>query len=198
MKPRATGISPGVRLILPFIGPAQSLVRRPILLDESSPESGKHTAMNTRTILSAACALGLFTMAYLPPERLSAQGEGESLNSPPIEMVVSANTSAERWRTSHNGIMGPVSLLPDKQVAIALNASRGQADNPVSIAPLDGGSVIADNPLRVDDDGMVYFTFEGGNSLGLYRVVVTIGSERYQLLFYVVNPESVRAGCQDP
>jgi hypothetical protein len=154
--------------------------------------------MNRQRILSVAFAIAIFAITYFPTEKLSAQGEGENLNSPPIEMVVSANTTAERWRTSRSGIMGPVSLAPDKQIAIGLNASRNQAGNPVIIAPLDGGGVVADDPLLVDSDGMIYFSFEGGNSLGLYRVMVTIGAEQYQLRFYVVDSENIIAGCEDP
>jgi len=68
---------------------------------------------------------------------------------------------------------------------------------PVGIAPLDGGEVVASENLTVDNDRSVHFSFTGGETPGLYRVLVTIASEQYELQFYVSHTEP-DSGCTPP
>jgi hypothetical protein len=65
----------------------------------------------------------------------------------------------------------------------------------VGFAPLDGGEIIASPNLQVDSDGAVAFAFRGGDTPGLYRVLVTIGGEQYEMQFYVGASNPDAAAC---
>ena len=155
--------------------------------------------MHIRKILTLALAAAISGTICLTTEKVSAQAEFENRQSTAIGMVgVRGTSNDEIQRTSHSGIMDPIGLRPNQQIAIALNVSSNRANYPVGIAPLDGGEVFASENLHVASDGTVGFTFQGGNTPGLYRVVVTIGSEQYELQLYVVKPDVVESGCIPP
>ena len=154
--------------------------------------------MNTKRNLSAAFAIAVFAMNYLPPERLSAQEEGENRYSSPIEMMVNPDTHEEMRLTSHGGLLDPVSLNPSTQIAIILRGPSINSRDPVGIAALDGGEIIAPNDLRAAEDGTVAFTFEAPSTPGLCRVTVVIGPEQYQLRLYVAKPQETAPDCVTP
>jgi hypothetical protein len=153
--------------------------------------------MTIKKLLAAAC-LGAIAIVCLTAEKLSAQAEGENRYSSPIEMVVNAGTNGERQRASHDGVMEAVGLWPNEQIAITLTGSSFRAKDPVGIAPLDGGEIFADPDLSVAGDGTVAFAFQGGRTPGLYRVVITVGPEQYQLQLYVARPQNTGPDCQEP
>ena len=121
----------------------------------------------------------------LPAGRVSAQQEGEDLQSTPIGMVAEDYTNETIQRTSQFGIMAPIGLRRNQQTAITLSVPSSWADSPVGIAPLDGGQIISTETLHVGTDGTVNFVFMGADSPGLYRLSVLVGSKRYQLQLYV-------------
>jgi hypothetical protein len=135
--------------------------------------------------LAAACLVALATIC-LCPDKITAQttyGTG----SPPIEMVANSGTTIEQWQTSQSGNFAPVGLRPGEQTPITLILSSSSAGHPVGIAPLDGGEIVAAPNLSVTTDGTLAFNFKGGNTPGLYRVLVTIASQQYFLRFYVIK-----------
>ncbi|HWL93719.1 MAG TPA: hypothetical protein VNT79_09295 [Phycisphaerae bacterium] len=150
--------------------------------------------MNTKQFFSAFLA-AVFAVICFPAEKVSAQGQDGNFSHTPIDMVVNAGTSEERWATSHFGIVGPIGLRPDEQIAITLIASNTNRGYLVGIAPLDGGALLGAEDLVVAEDGTINFTFQGGNTPGIYRVVVAIGAEQYQLRLYVARPEEIPAIC---
>lgn len=146
--------------------------------------------MNTANRLPFIAALIVITC--LPCAKLSAQVDYGTSSSPPIEMVANSGSTKERWQTSHLGNFGPVGLRPGGQIPITLIVSGSAAGYPVSIAPLDGGEIVAAPNLSVTSDSTVAFNFRGGTTPGLYRVLVTIASQQYYLQFYVVKqPDGV-------
>lgn len=155
--------------------------------------------MQIQKIFSLALATAISGTIYLTTEKVSAQAEFENHQSTPIEIAaIRSGSNQEIHRTSEFGIVEPIGLRPNQQIAITLNASSNRANYPVGIAPLDGGEVFSSENLRVASNGTVGFTFEGGNTPGLYRVVVTIGSEQYELLLYVAKPSDIEGGCIPP
>lgn len=52
---------------------------------------------------------------------------------------------------------------------------------------VDGGTV-RQSSLFVSKDGKVGFSFQAGDTTGLYRVQVTVGSDQYELQLYAVVP----------
>lgn len=157
--------------------------------------------MNTRKILSATLIAAAFAVTYLPAERISAQtlyGLYGKASSPPIQMEVAGDTTGIRQRTSQFGIMDPIGVLPGEQIGINLIVASNRVNYPVGIVSLDGGEIIAPANLYVTSNGTngaVGFTFKGGNTRGLFRVLVSIGSERYQLQLIVAQS---RFNCPPP
>ena len=149
--------------------------------------------MITRT-LSFAIFTALSFMLCCPVHKVFAQAQGENSLSSAIEMVINAGTLAERSFTSTSGIMEPVALFPNEQLAITLNGTTDRAGRAVGITPLDGGEIIiVDRELLLDEAGVGNFIFKGGDTPGLYRVLVFLGGERYQLRFYV--DAMITPGC---
>jgi hypothetical protein len=50
----------------------------------------------------------------------------------------------------------------------------------------------------VDNDGFVVFGFGGGSTQGLYRLLVTVESQQYQLQLYVAKQQDLAPNCQEP
>ena len=154
--------------------------------------------MNTKQFFFTAFIAAAFAVIYFPAEKLSAQAQDGNPYSTAIDMVINGDTNGGRQRTSHFGIMDPIGLRADEQIAITLNVSSAWANYPVGIAPVDGGEVFAPENLSVASNGTVSFAFKGGNTPGLYRVLVTIGPEQYQLQLYVAKPGDIGPDCVTP
>ncbi len=152
--------------------------------------------MNTRRLLCSTCLALLFTVC-LPVGKLSVQAQDGNRFSPTIQMVIDGDTDEARHRTSQSGIMDPIGLFRNEQVGITLILPGNRVNYSVSIAPLDGGEVVASENLTVNGDREAHFSFKGGTTPGLYRVLVTIASEEYELQFYVSQTEP-DSGCTPP
>ncbi len=152
--------------------------------------------MNTRRLLSSTCLALLFTIG-LPVGKFSVQAQDGNRFSTAIQMVIEGDTDEARQRTSQSGIMDPIGLFRNEQVGITLIVPGSRVNYPVGIAPLDGGEVVASENLTVDNDRAAHFSFKGGTTPGLYRVLVTIASEEYELQFYVSQTEP-DSGCTPP
>jgi hypothetical protein len=160
-----------------------------------SEEPWKTNSMTTKKIPFTAFLAAVFAVVYLPVERVSAQAQDGNRYSTPIQMVVNAGINGEQLLTSHFGFMAPVGVLAGEQIPITLIVSVAWKSFPVGLAPLDGGEIISQEELVVDENGTVSFAFVGGNRPGTYRVLVTIASEQYELQLYVPKPEDMDAGC---
>jgi hypothetical protein len=142
--------------------------------------------MNIRKLLYTTF-LALLATIYLPVGKPSVQAQDGNRLSPAIQMVIDGDTGQNRQRTSHSGILDPIGLSRDEQIGITLVLPSTSINSSVGIAPLDGGEIVASENLTVAGDGTVHFSFTGGDTPGLYRVVVTIASQQYQLQFHVAT-----------
>jgi hypothetical protein len=153
--------------------------------------------MNPRKLLHTTCIVLLVTL-YLPAGKLSVQAQDGNRLSPTIQMVIDGDTSANRQRTSHSGILDPIGVFRNEQVGVNLILPGSSVNYPVGIAPLDGGQILASPNLTVNSERSAHFSFKGGETPGLYRVVVTIASEQYQLQFYVSSSSEPDIHCTPP
>jgi len=140
--------------------------------------------MNTRKLLHTTY-IALLASIYLPVGKLSVQAQDGNRFLPTIQLMVDGDASGARQRTIQSGIMEPLGLVRNEQIGINLILPSDRSNYPVGIAPLDGGEVFGSENLYVASNGSVHFSFQGGDISGLYRVLVTIASEQYQLQFYV-------------
>lgn len=152
--------------------------------------------MNTRKLHTTCIAL--LATIYLPVGKQSVQAQDGNRLSPPIQMVIDGDANETRQRTSQSGIMDPIGVLRDEQVGVNLLLPGSMINYPVGIAPLDGGEILTSPNLTVDNDRSAHFSFKGGDTPGLYRVVVTIASQQYQLQFYVSSSSSLDIHCTPP
>ena len=151
--------------------------------------------MTTKKLFSVGVIAAVFALTCFPPEKLLAQDQEGNRYSTIIEMVVNAGTDQEVWQTSQNGILQPVGVHLNEQIVVTLGVTENRIDSPVAFALLDGGQILAHRFLLIDEHGLAEFTFEGGNTPGLYRVLVSIGAEEYLLQFYVSQPN---LDCPNP
>jgi len=142
--------------------------------------------------------VAIMVSIYLPIEKLFAQDSDGNPYSPAISMTMHNETTDRTNRTSHSGIIDPVGLRPNEQATITLSVPSNWASYPVGIAPLDGGEVFGFENLQVATGGAVSFGFKAGSTPGLYRVVVSIGAERYQLQLYLPKPGDLGPDCVTP
>lgn len=154
--------------------------------------------MKPRKTCSAAVIATLFIATSLPIPKLFAQDTEGNPYSPTISMEMKNETTERTNRTSHSGIIDPVGLRSNEQATITLYAPVSWASHPVGIAPLDGGEVFGHENLQVSAAGQVCFGFKAGSTPGLYRVMVTIGGERYQLQLYLPRPGDLGIDCVTP
>jgi hypothetical protein len=153
--------------------------------------------MKTRKLLHVTC-IALVTTIYLPVGKLSVKAQDGNRLTPAIQMVIEGDANETRQRTSQSGIMDPIGVFRDEQVGVNLLLPGSMINYPVGIAPLDGGEIIASENLTVDNDRTAHFSFKGGETPGLYRVLVTIASQQYQLQFYVSSSSSLDIHCTPP
>jgi hypothetical protein len=152
--------------------------------------------MNTRKLLHTTC-IALLATIYLPAGKLSVQAQEGNRFSTAIQMVIDGDTDETRHRTSQSGIMDPIGLFRNEQIGVNLILPSSRINYAVGLAPLDGGEVFGSENLTVAGNGTVHFSFKGGETPGLYRVLATIASEQYQLQFYVSGSEP-DSGCTPP
>ncbi len=114
-----------------------------------------------------------------------------------MEMVAVGANGNERRVRSLEGIMAPVGLPVGGQIALTLKASTGKAGQRISLRLLDGGEIVVDPAISMAGDGPS-FTFKAGDTRGLYRVEVTIGSEQYELQLYAAKPPPGAVGVVEP
>jgi len=139
--------------------------------------------------------IAAFAAIFLPSVTQAQDGNRYSTT---IGMVADYDGTGPTERTSHFGILEPLGLGPNQQVQITLNVPRDWEDYPVGIAPLDGGEIItASKDLHVESDGTIAFAFQGGETPGLYRVLVTVAGEQYELQLYI-GARSPTAGASCP
>lgn len=154
--------------------------------------------MNQSKLVVIALALVASFANHCAILSVRAQSEFGNRSTAPIQMVARPGTSMETWRTSDNAVLAPVGLQVNEQIAITLIFPVEKANYGVSIVPLDGGEVItSSNGLYVSSDGTASFMFQGGDTPGLYRVIVTVGGDQYLAQIYA-NKQNLVTICVDP
>src|ERR1043166_1298453 len=140
-----------------------------------------------------AILIAALAAIFLPTVTQAQEG---NRHSPPIGMVADFDGTGPTERTSQSGILEPLGLGPNQQVPIILNVPRSWEDYPVGFAPLDGGAIIADKDPHVESDGTIAFAFQGGDLPGLYRVLVIVAGEQFELQLYVgARASTAGASC---
>ena len=116
----------------------------------------------------------------------------------------------ETTRVSINGgMMEPVGVLPTQSLTVTISFPVSRAGAQVSLGLYDGGQVGVVAPPRttiipvngalvVATDGTAQFNFQAGRTLGLYRVLMTVGGSQYLLRFYAGTPRNVRVPLPTP
>jgi hypothetical protein len=103
-------------------------------------------------------------------------------------------------------MMEPVGLHPNQAVTVTVSFPARWAGAPVKLGLYDGGQagpaappgqdiIYISNPgvpiPNVSVSGTLQFDFQAGSILGLYRVLLTVGSEQYLLSFYAGRPQAL-------
>ena len=90
----------------------------------------------------------------------------------PSAMITFASGQAIRSHSAA-GRFAPLSLNPLDTATIKLQFATTLAGTPVTVQPLDGGSVgLTNQSATVASDGTISFQFQAGAPPGLYRVLV--------------------------
>jgi hypothetical protein len=120
-----------------------------------------------------------------------------------IPVIITYGEGPETRTAITQGLMLPVGVPKEKSVTVTLLLPSGYAGQRLGLGLYDGGRVGAATlpgqdiitfgdpgvPLPVvSGDGSVQFNFEAGALLGLYRLAVGIGPNRYLLQFYATRP----------
>lgn len=119
-----------------------------------------------------------------------------------IPVVIHYGEGQEARARIYQGVMEPIGLLASQIVTVTILLPPNRAGQPVLAGLYDGGQVglvgsPADNisindpgiPLpNVSADGTVQFNFQAAQTLGLYRLLMTIGPRQYLLQFYAGRP----------
>jgi hypothetical protein len=166
--------------------------------------------MNTKTILFSTCLAAFAIIGF--PEKLSAvipqlPPDGGGDHPPdtlpvgsPLQLVTNFGQSSAKIFASHGGEVEPVILNLNGMLSFTLQLPTISAGSPVLIGILDGGQINVVTPqgtislsgntagappsLIVSNQGTLDLTFQAGSAPGLYRVLVTVGADQYQLQFF--------------
>lgn len=95
------------------------------------------------------------------------------------------------------GVMAPVGIPRAQSVTVTLFLPAAYAGQIMKIGLYDGGQVGAPAPpggeivaaqaFEVSTNGAIRFNFKADETLGLYRVLATMGADQYLLPFYAVT-----------
>jgi hypothetical protein len=122
-----------------------------------------------------------------------------------IPVVISYGQGVETRVQIYRNIMEPVGVLPNQSVTVTLFLTSSIPGTPVKLGLYDGGQVGAAAPPGqnivgfnvpgppgpiVSANQTIQFNFQGGRTLGLYRVLLTVGPSQYLLQFYAGYPRS--------
>lgn len=127
-----------------------------------------------------------------------------------IPVVITYGQGLETRAQITRGLMEPVGIPFDKPVTVTLLLGSGIPGTLVHAGLYDGGQVAsavtppnpppilgnpvfppAAAPIAILADQTVRFNFQSGRTLGLYRLLLTIGPKQYLLQFYAVRPRTV-------
>ena len=118
-----------------------------------------------------------------------------------IPVVIRYGQSQEARVQVYRGLMEPVGVPAQKSITVTILLPAAYAGEIVRLGRYDGGQIGPfdlpglplrqfDRPLAAALDGSVQFNFEAGQTLGLYRVLMTAGPAQFLLQFYAVKPRS--------
>jgi hypothetical protein len=159
--------------------------------------------MKTRQTIYAVFT-GAVLLGCLPARDVSAQSGAQerAVADADMHLVVPNQIGTEARFSSRGGVVEPISVLVNERLPFSIEVSRSKAGYPVMIGDLDGAQINAvineeDVPITgnttppsvsVSERGLVELSFQAGSMRGLYRVLVRIGIDQYQLQVYVVDP----------
>lgn len=114
-------------------------------------------------------------------------------------VVISYGQNQETRARIYRGVMDPVGMPPSQIVTATVFFPVNRAGQPVRFGLYDGGQIATSvaggftpniEGALVSVDGTLQFNFQAGPTLGLYRLLVTVGAGQYLLQFYAANPRS--------
>jgi hypothetical protein len=134
----------------------------------------------------------------------------DRLSDEPQQMTVDYGEEQVTSVDINGRVMEPVGLLSDQVATMTITFPSSWAGMAVTLGRLDGGVIDVPTtaasgsvqilpreeldegiPLyRVPAGGAFQFSFQAGATLGLYRVMMSVGSTEYLLRFYAGTPRS--------
>lgn len=115
------------------------------------------------------------------------------LSAEPIATIGFGNGPSVRTH-SIKGHFRLTSLHANESVLVRLDYQPAFAGLPVTISPLDGGTVaLPRSKGSVDENGVAWMRFKVGPNPGLYRVMVLTGGLQSILKFWVDDPRNPQA-----
>ena len=138
----------------------------------------------------------------IPVPTAAAVSNGNLEESIPV-VISYGEGQVARARISR-GLMEPVGVPRQQAVTVTLFLPSAYAGQNVRLGLYDGGRAgtvpLPTQGISVNDpgvplpvvlpDGTVQFFFQAGRTLGLYRLLVTVGASQYLLQFHAVNPST--------
>jgi hypothetical protein len=120
-------------------------------------------------------------------------------------VVINYGEGQETRVQIYRGVMEPVGLRPNQVVTVTVSLPTTMAGEHVKLGLYDGGAAgPAADPLNtitignlgvpipdVSVSGSLQFNFQTDRTLGLYRVLMTVGSRQYLLQFYAGPPRPI-------
>ena len=141
----------------------------------------------------------------------------EPLPTPPgdgsLPVVVNYGQGEQTRVSIYRGMMEPVGVLPNQVVTVTISFPTSMAGAPVKLGLYDGGAAgpaplpgqdiftISSPPLPIPPvpvNGSLQFNFQAGRTLGLYRVLLNVGSAQYLLRFYAGWPRPLSTPVPTP
>ncbi len=166
--------------------------------------------MRKRKNLFAISIVAAFATTYLSTQHLHAQLLNEDVDGELQVVLNSGQGNNEVHLATHRGVAEPISLHPDQWFPFILKFPAATVGSTVMLGCLDGGQLRTITPqggevtlsddatsqptLTVSSAGTIPFSFQAGQTLGLYRVVVQLPGRQYYLHFYLVDPTRPRIG----
>ncbi|MEY2551272.1 MAG: hypothetical protein QOG12_1416 [Verrucomicrobiota bacterium] len=126
-----------------------------------------------------------------------------------IPVIIAYGDGSETHAQVVRGIMRPVGIPPSQAVTVTLFLTNAVPGTPVKVGLYDGGEIAAAASLpappqtgapsldsttpaiTVAADQSVRFNFQSTVTLGLYRVLLTVGPRQYLLQFFAVKPRQI-------
>lgn len=109
-------------------------------------------------------------------------------------MIVDYGQGPPKIRESNHGVVDPVGIPIGRAVSISLRFLRTRAGERIALRALDGGTLDFQQPA-ISSNGLVTFTFNPGQTTGLFRIFV-YGGPTYEIDLYAFDPAASTAASR--